>query len=225
MHMNNNSLKNKIYNEILDGINKGLYPLDQFLNEGELIKKFNVSKGPIREALIELCNENILRSIPRVGYQIVQLTEKNVKEAIELRFILETTGLKKIMTIINKNMLDNLVNLNREYEHQMKNDTLTIDQHWIYNNHFHLMLNSFAGNSYINGILCDTLKLIRRAYVQLYSNTGRDTYISTDLSRHMDIENYLRNKDFDNAMDLLKSDIMFIRGSLYVASDDFFSSL
>lgn len=222
MQKNNISLKKKIYNEILDDINRGYYPLDQFLNERELIQKFKVSKGPIREALIELCNEKILRSIPRVGYQIVQLTEKNVKEAIELRYILETIGLKKAHPLMNDTMLDILAKLNDEYGDRTKKETLSIDQHWEYNIRFHLTLNSFSGNSHINDVLHDTLKLIRRAYVQLYSNTGRDTYISTDLSRHIDIVKNLRKKCFDKACNLLKDDILFIKGSLYVTSEEFF---
>ena len=218
----NSSLKKKIYNEILDGINKGYFPLDQFLNEGELTRKYNVSKGTIREALIELCNEKILRSIPRVGYQIVQLTEKNIKEAIELRYILETIGLKKAVRVIEESTLDSLDSLNNEYEEHMKKNSLAIDQHWEYNIRFHLILNSFAGNSHMNEVLNDTLKLIRRAYVQLYSNTGRDIYISTDLSRHIEIVESLRKKEFETAMNLLRNDILFIKGALYVASEELY---
>ncbi len=221
----NISLKTKIYNQILDDIIQGVYPLDMFLNEGELIKRFNVSKGPVREALIELCNENILRSIPRVGYQIVQLTEKNVREATELRLLLEITGLRKAIPLLNNEMLDRLSCLNNEYDSKMKSGTLTIDQHWEYNNCFHLTLNSFAGNSYMNEILCDTLKLIRRAYVQLYSNIRHNTYISTDIHRHMDMEKGLREKDTDRVLKLLKSDIVFIKGSLYVTSEEFYDIL
>jgi len=220
MQDKNDSLKRKIYSEILDGIIKGHFSLDQFINEGELAEKYNVSKGPIREALIELCSEKILRSIPRVGYQIIQLTEKNVKEATELRLMLELSGLKKALPIINESALNSLSKLNKEYEIHAGKNPLTIEQHWEYNIHFHLLLNSYAGNSYMNDVLSNTLKLIRRAYVQLYSETDHDEYISTDLSRHVEMEKALRKKEFQKAFDLLKSDILFIKGKLFVPSDD-----
>lgn len=220
MQGKNDSLKRKIYSEILNGIIKGQFPLDQFINEGELVEKYNVSKGPIREALIELCNEKILRSIPRVGYQIVQLTEKNVKEATELRLMLELSGLKKALPVMNGNATDSLARLNKEYEVHAGKISFTIEQHWEYNIRFHLLLNSFAGNSYMNDVLSSTLKLIWRAYVQLYSETDHDEYISTDLSRHIDLEKSLRKKEFEKAFDLLKSDILFIKGKLFVPSDD-----
>lgn len=220
MQGKNDSLKRKIYSEILNGIIKGQFPLDQFINEGELVGKYNVSKGPIREALIELCNEKILRSIPRVGYQIVQLTEKNVKEATELRLMLELSGLKKALPVMNGSATDSLARLNKEYEVHAGKISFTIEQHWEYNIRFHLLLNSFAGNSYMNDVLSSTLKLIWRAYVQLYSETDHDEYISTDLSRHIDLEKSLRKKEFEKAFDLLKSDILFIKGKLFVPSDD-----
>lgn len=225
MQIKGNSLKKKIHDEIMDGINKGQFPLDQFLNEGVLTERFNVSKAPIREALIELCNEKILRSIPRIGYQIIQLTERNVKEATELRLLLEIMGLKKAAPLINESALNSISSLNRECEVQMSKNTFTIEQHWEYNIRFHLMLNSFAGNSHINEVLSDTLKLIRRAYVQLYSDTDHDAYISMDLNRHIEVEKAIRDKDFLKAQELLKNDILFIRGKLFILSEDIYYDL
>lgn len=219
------SLKKKIYNEILDGIIKGEFPLDQFLKEGELIDRFKVSKAPVREALIELCNEKVLRSIPRVGYQIVQLTERNVKEATELRLILEITGLRKAIPAINDTSLRLLSALNKEYNDLAGISALTIEQHWEYNIRFHLMLNSFSGNSHMNEVLESTLKLIRRAYMQLYLDTDHNEYISMDLNRHNEIEKALTEKDFDKAEEILKKDILFIKGKLFIPSEDMYLDL
>lgn len=225
MQRNSNSLKRKIHDEILDGIIKGSFPLNQFLNEGELSERFNVSKAPIREALIELCNEKVLRSIPRIGYQIIQLTERNVMEATELRLMLEIIGLKKSAHIMSESNLNSLSDLNKECEVQISKSPFTIEQHWEYNIRFHLMLNSFAGNSHMNEVLSDTLKLIRRAYVQLYSNTHNAAYIYMDLNRHIEIEKAIRQNEFAKAQELLKNDILFIRGKLFIPSEDIFCEI
>ena len=194
------SLKDKIHNEILNEIIKGNFPLEQFINEGELAARYNVSKGPVREALIELCYENVLRSIPRSGYQIIQLTERNIKKAIPL---------------IDEARLDSISRLNNECEKLKNEGPFTIEEHWKYNIRFHLLLNSFAGNNYINKVLSDSLKLVWRAYVQLYSDADHETYILMDLKRHFEIEQAIREKDVDKATDLLQKDILFIRGKLF----------
>lgn len=209
------SLKRKIYDEILDAVIKGNFPMDEFLNERVLTERFHVSKAPIREALIELCNENILRSIPRLGYQIVQLTERNVKEATELRHILETTAFKKAATLIDEKALESISLLNKQCAALKNQGNFTIEQHWEYNIEFHLLLNSFSGNLYMNEVLKDTLKLIRRAFMQLYSDMDHDSYISMDFKRHVEIENAIRKNEFEKVEELLSNDILFIRGQLF----------
>ena len=67
------SLKTQIYNAILDHIFSGEFKPGQILNEKELVEKFGCSKAPVREALIALCSDNVLRSFPRYGYEIIRL--------------------------------------------------------------------------------------------------------------------------------------------------------
>ena len=88
------SLKQKIYRQIFEKIINNEFPLDEFLVEGRLAEMFGVSRAPVREALVELCNEKVLRNIPRAGYQIVQLSQKELRDALQLRLILETEALK-----------------------------------------------------------------------------------------------------------------------------------
>ena len=69
--MSNTTLKENIYNSIWDGIVNGEYDSNYIFNEKALVEKYKVSKSPVRDALIELCSDGILRSIPRYGYEIV----------------------------------------------------------------------------------------------------------------------------------------------------------
>ena len=54
-----------------------------------------MSKSPVREALILLCEENILIAIPRLGYKVVQITPGQMAKLIEARYALEPFMLKK----------------------------------------------------------------------------------------------------------------------------------
>lgn len=205
------SLKKQIYNELFDGIVKGDFPLDQFLNEGELATKFGVSKAPIREALIELCNENILRSIPRLGYQIVQLNLSHVRESTEVRLILETAAFKKTIQHFRSDFIDQLDEKNRESAKQKSLGFLAPEQHWDRNCAFHLLLCSFSGNAMLTKMLADTLKLMRRAFVQLYTITEYQAYVSTDPNRHIEMVQALQQGDFAMAAELLEKDILPMR--------------
>ena len=83
------SLKDAIYNAILESIISQEYRPNQVLNEKTLVEKYGCSKSPVREALVSLCNDNVLRNIPRYGYEVVRLTVEDIQEMLQFRLVLE----------------------------------------------------------------------------------------------------------------------------------------
>ena len=77
------SLKNMVYQAILNGIFTDEYKPNQIINEQELVQKFGCSKTPIREALVTLCNEGILHSFPRFGYQVVSVSREEAQNILD----------------------------------------------------------------------------------------------------------------------------------------------
>ena len=61
------SLKEQVYTKIFNDLVVERFPPDEFLTEKQFIELYGVSKATLREDLIELSNEGILRSIPRLG--------------------------------------------------------------------------------------------------------------------------------------------------------------
>ena len=51
------SLKDIVYQAVLNGIFTDEYKPNQIINEQELVQKFGCSKTPVREALVALCND------------------------------------------------------------------------------------------------------------------------------------------------------------------------
>ena len=66
-------LKEQIYDDIFERILKGSLPPNELIKENTLVEYYGVSRAPVREALLMLCTEGVLKSIPRAGYQIVQI--------------------------------------------------------------------------------------------------------------------------------------------------------
>jgi DNA-binding GntR family transcriptional regulator len=64
------------------------------LNEGELAKRFGVSRTPVREALNRLVVEGLLRFEPATGYFRPKINTQEIVDLYELRVILETQGLR-----------------------------------------------------------------------------------------------------------------------------------
>ena len=62
---NSVTLKDKVFQAILDDITNGKYTNGRIITEKYLISKYKVSRSPIREALTQLTADGILLSIPR----------------------------------------------------------------------------------------------------------------------------------------------------------------
>ena len=71
------TIKSRVYNAVWNDIIDGAYDWNYVFNEKSLVEKYGVSKSPVRDALLELCKDNVLRSIPRYGYEIVRIPKSS----------------------------------------------------------------------------------------------------------------------------------------------------
>ena len=108
------SLKNMVYQAILNGIFTDEYKPNQIINEQELVQKFGCSKTPIREALVTLCNEGILRSFPRFGYQVVSVSREEAQNILDFRLVLEGGYLRQLIGHITEKIWRSLPRLMRD---------------------------------------------------------------------------------------------------------------
>jgi DNA-binding GntR family transcriptional regulator len=169
------TLKKQIYDRILERIVNKDYPVDYILKEKELSEQFGVSKATIREALIELCKEDIVRSIPRAGYRIVQFTEKDIHEATEMRLLLELAALDRIIPA-RPDTLRTLSGLVEESHSHQEDAAVSLDAWWDNNIRFHVALNAAADNSLLTATLETVLQRLKRAVAQLFRNGPSENY-------------------------------------------------
>lgn len=198
------SLKDSIYNALMEDIFSLEYLPGQIITEKEIIEKYACSKSPVREALQTLCVERVLRSIPRCGYEVVRLTMDDVHERLQFRYILEGGILKSRYRELTSAQLDRLEQIN---ENCMKKSSDAWD-HWEHNLEFHRKLLSFCGNAYAVDQLSQCMKELRRGYVQLcWGRWGQDFYPAFDTRNHRPLIDSLRARDIEGALEHLASDL------------------
>lgn len=199
------SRKNEVREKIMNNIMDGNFDADSIITEKQLIDLFSVSKTTIREALVELCIENVLESLPRFGYRVVRLTEKDIEDAQYVRMLLELNGFDEMVKNFDGHHVEALkVSIAQSDETRISGDVWT---HWHNNIDFHLLLNSFAYNTWMNNTLKRTLDILSRAYAQSYWNQWGDKPVSLDIELHRKIVEYLDNEQFDLARKCLEEDL------------------
>lgn len=201
----NTSLKEMIYSEVFQSIIKGEYDANNIISEKMLVEKYQVSKSPVREALVELCNEGVLRSMPRYGYAVVQLTRNDIENILKYRVLLEGGSLRDCIHNITETQLVMLEEIDVDCTaHEHSCDFFT---HWGHNMKFHLKLISFCGNEFSYNMLKQALDTLTRAYAQFYWDKWNNIEIPTDTKYHVEIVDCLRKNDLEGAIHFLKEDI------------------
>ena len=204
----NIKLKDQIYENILNEIIDGNYRQNDIITERELIEKHGVSKSPVREALVELCNEKILESRPRMGYQICPISIKEISDIVEMRVILETAALEKTFAQLKDSQIELLKKdvLEATKIHSEKK----IARYWKSNISFHLLLCSFCGNDKICEAVERALKFSSRSAVQYYFSSSAHRN-ETTAQRHILLIEALERRNLEEAEEVLKDDIMDLK--------------
>ena len=82
-------LRDVVFNTLRQAILKGELEPGERLMEIQLADRLGVSRTPIREAIRKLGLEGLVLMIPRKGAEVARISEKSLREVLEVRRSLE----------------------------------------------------------------------------------------------------------------------------------------
>lgn len=207
------TLKDMVYRQIIEMICNGQLSKDVIITEKQLTAHFNISKSPVREALIQLCHDHVLTSIPRCGYQIITINVKDIHDLTEIRLLLELGSLPKIIERITPERIEILKKLNRQRELPMAEKDVW--NSWTRNVEFHLSILENANNEYLLDTMRRVLSSCTRAYAQLYAVQKEAIVLpNDDTHAHSKITQAIEARDLETARALLRKDILCMESQL-----------
>ena len=195
------SLTDSAYKFIFDGILNGRFRAGQSISPDSIVQSLNISKTPIREALVQLEVEGLIFRNGRY-YNVIFLDEREVVELYEIRAILESEAaylatIKRTPQFIQelKETLEKLkeLNLNREPEPVKLADL---------NGQFHSIIALASGNRYISEYTAQVrlkLKVIRTA---LFSSSDRRV---SEIKEHEEVLRAMEEGNPALARDMMKA--------------------
>ena len=132
------SLRIRVFNAIENAILDGEYKDGDSLNELRLSKELGVSRTPVREALMQLELEGLVRNVPNKGAVVVGVTEQDIHDIYEIRIRIEGLAARLCAENITEDelhALEQIVDLQEFY--LLKNDT---EQIWKLDSDFHKII-------------------------------------------------------------------------------------
>jgi len=202
------TFKAKIVESVIQDIVDGVYQPGTVLTEKALIEKYNVSKSPVRDALMELCADEVLRNIPRFGYQIVEIDRERMYEMMEFRFYLESESLRKAIRFVTEQNIRDLEALEGRVQQDIQaNPNYPVIAHWHNNTQFHLLLVSLARNQYVQRELEHTMNIQLRGYAQYFGRHAGEEQTMLSSTCHTAIIEALKHRDAKAAIEGLRQDL------------------
>src|SRR5699024_5655579 len=96
------TLKDRIYKVLKKTIIQNEFPSDYYVTEQEIADEMNVSRTPLREAMVVLINDELIDFKPRKGYKTKVYSNAEIHQIFMLRKMLE----EKIIGPLLNNMSD-----------------------------------------------------------------------------------------------------------------------
>ena len=193
-----------VYEKLYASVINGEITSNDILTESALVSQFGVSKSPVREALILLCEDGMLKSIPRLGYKVMQILPGQIEELTEARCALEPFLLQKAWNQIGDSELAKLEkHLTASKQDELVNTTIIAN--WERNSAFHLMIAGFAKNDYLLSMLDKTLRTCARAAAQYFYHIRNIPHGDHDL--HDDLMEAMQERNLEHALNILNADI------------------
>ena len=114
-------LRDVVFKTLRQAILRGELQPGERLMEIALSKKLGVSRTPIREAIRMLELEGLVLMIPRKGAEVAGITEKNLRDTLEVRRALEELAIELSCTKITDEELNELEQAEEEFVDSIEN--------------------------------------------------------------------------------------------------------
>ncbi|MFH0517357.1 GntR family transcriptional regulator [Streptomyces sp. M41] len=85
----------RVYSHVKQGVLERSYEGGTLLTEGELAEAVGVSRTPVREALLRLEVEGLIKLYPKKGALVLPVSAQEIKDVVETRMLVEEYAARK----------------------------------------------------------------------------------------------------------------------------------
>ena len=188
------SLKQIAYKALHQALLTGDLEPGEIYKEKDLAQMLNISRTPVREALLELSAKGLVSFLPRKGVQVTRFDLQDLNEIFELRKALELMAIEKVAGTISKKQLHDIqVVLNSQFSCAQGNDFMGFLNN---DREFHTLLSELTNNRRLVANLETIRDLIQFMGAHALSAQGR---LQEVINEHQAVLEALSSRDPEEA--------------------------
>ena len=183
-------LRDVVFNTLRQAILRGEMEPGERLMEIQLAQRLGVSRTPIREAIRKLELEGLVIMIPRKGAEVAHITEKDMKDVLEVRSTLEELVVELAIKNVTDEKIEELKCANKVFESAIvSKDAANIVEADV---KFHDILYSMTNNARLIQIINNLREQMYRYRLEYVKDARTHSII---ISEHNDIIKQIRDKN------------------------------
>lgn len=199
-------LREEIRSYIIDAIMRGKYTMGERLIETQIAKELGVSQAPVREAIRDLEQMGMLKTIPYKGAYVKGYSLQDVKNAYEVRAELEGLGIRLAVKYMTEEELNDLESM---YKKMLDSVSMQdVKEQVALDVEFHEMIIKASRNN----VLEIAWRSISATYWTYYGMYKFDS--ETLVKRHQDIIRAFKQRDPELAEDYIRKHFLELKEKL-----------
>ena len=195
-------LRDVVFNTLRQAILRGEMEPGERLMEIQLAQKLGVSRTPIREAIRKLELEGLVIMIPRKGAEVAHITEKDMRDVLEVRATLEELVVALACKNVTDEKLAELKAANKLFETAIvSKDVVNIVDADV---HFHDIIYTMTDNARLIQIINNLREQMYRYRLEYVKDARTHSIL---ISEHNDIIKQLKDRNVEHAKKVIYQNI------------------
>ncbi|MFG2224631.1 GntR family transcriptional regulator [Streptomyces sp. NPDC048644] len=196
----------RVYTHVKDAVLQRRYEGGMLLTEGELAEAVGVSRTPVREALLRLEVEGLIKLYPKKGALVLPVSAQEIADVVETRLLVEKHAAAKAVPASKALLAELAEHLETMQEQAAAGDLAAVS---VADRCFHAALVRSAGNQILDR-LYEQLRdrQLRMGVAVMHAHPGR---IAKNITEHAEILDALRAGDPEAATGALHRHVSWVR--------------
>lgn len=195
-------LRDVVFNTLRQAILRGEMEPGERLMEIQLAQKIGVSRTPIREAIRKLELEGLVIMIPRKGAEVAHITEKDMRDVLEVRCTLEELAMSLACKNVTPEHIEELKIANKIFEAAVvSKDVVRIVDADV---QFHDVIYSMTNNARLIQIINKLREQMYRYRLEYVKDARTHSIL---ISEHNDIIDNLSKKEVEKSKAVMRQHI------------------